>query len=71
MDRHGHTVNIGLSAVLVNLVIAVVLTVVFQAAKVPQGADETLPHQYTADVAAVPASLGVGIGAAGAARDLP
>ncbi len=55
---------------LVNLVIAVVLTVVFQAAKVPQGADETLPHQYNAE-AAVPASLGVGIGATGAARDLP
>ena len=36
----------------------------------PQGADETLPHQYNAE-AAVPASLGVGIGAAGAARDLP
>jgi solute:Na+ symporter, SSS family len=70
VDRHGHTVYIGLSAVPVNLVIAVVLTVVFQAAKVPQGADEILPHQYTAE-AAVPASVGLGIGATAAAPDLP
>ena len=54
------------------LVIAVILTVVFRAAKVPQGADETLPHQYTADPADLPAPApaGVGIGSAGAAGDL-
>ena len=34
---------------ILSLVIAVVLTVIFRAVKVPQGADETLPHQYTAD----------------------
>ncbi len=46
---------------------------VFRAAKVPQGADETLPHQYTAEAveAAVPASVGLGIGATGAAGDFP
>jgi solute:Na+ symporter, SSS family len=69
----GHTVYIGLTAVIINLVIAVILTVVFRAAKVPQGADETLPHQYTADPAELPAPApaGVGIGSAGAAGDLP
>jgi SSS family solute:Na+ symporter len=68
----GHTVYIGLSAVLINLVIAVILTVIFRAAKVPQGADETLPHQYTADSADLPAPTpaGIGLGAAGAAGDL-
>jgi SSS family solute:Na+ symporter len=68
----GHTVYIGLTAVIINLVIAVILTVVFRAAKVPQGADETLPHQYTADPADLPAPApaGVGIGSAGAAGDL-
>ena len=45
----GHTVYIGLSAVIMNLMIAVILTVILRAARVPQGADETLPHQYTAD----------------------
>src|SRR6266496_2406961 len=69
----GHTVYIGLSAVIINLVIAVVLTAVFRAARVPQGADETLPHQYTVDPASIPAPtpVGVGLGAAGAAGDLP
>ena len=69
----GHTVYIGLSAVILNLVIAVILTVIFRAAKVPQGADETLPHQYTADPADLPAPApaGIGLGAAGAAGDLP
>ena len=46
---------------------------VFRAAKVPQGADETLPHQYTAELAdvQVPTPAGIGLGAAGAAGDLP
>ena len=69
----GHTVYIGLTAVIINLIIAVVLTVIFRAAKVPQGADETLPHQYTADPAdvAVPTPASIGLGATGAAGDLP
>jgi SSS family solute:Na+ symporter len=58
----GHTVYIGLSAVIINLIIAVVLTVIFRAAKVPQGADETLPHHYTADPADLPAPTPAGIG---------
>ena len=63
----GHTVYIGITAVLINLVVSVVLTLIFRAAKVPQGADETLPHQYTMDPAeaAVPARASAGVGAAG------
>ena len=63
----GHTVYIGFSAVLLNIIIAVILTVILRAAKVPQGADETLPHQYTADPAAAPAHAGVSFGTAAAA----
>jgi SSS family solute:Na+ symporter len=62
----GHTIYIGITALVINAVIAVVLTLVFKAAKVPEGADETLPHQYTADPehAPTPAPAGVGLGAA-------
>jgi len=70
----GHTVYIGLSAVIINLVIAVILSVIFRALKVPQGADETLPHQYTVDPVsgpAVPTPAGVGPATAGAVGDLP
>jgi solute:Na+ symporter, SSS family len=64
----GHTVYIGLSAVIINLVITVVLTLILKASRVPEGADETLPHQYTADPVAepAPAPAGIGIGTAGA-----
>jgi SSS family solute:Na+ symporter len=51
----GHTIYIGLTAVIINLVIAVVLTLVLKAARVPEGTDETLPHQYTADPQDAPA----------------
>ena len=53
----GHTVYIGLTAVIINLVVAVVLTLVLKAARVPEGADETLPHQYTADPEQAPAPV--------------
>jgi solute:Na+ symporter, SSS family len=43
------TMYIALTAFVINLVIAVVLTVVFRAAKLPEGADETLPAHYEAD----------------------
>jgi SSS family solute:Na+ symporter len=65
----GHSVYIGFSALLINVVIAVILTLIFRAAKVPQGADETLPHQYTADPAEAPAAAPAGVGAA--ATELP
>jgi solute:Na+ symporter, SSS family len=58
----GHTIYIGITALIINAVIAVVLTVVLKAAKVPEGADETLPHQYTADPEQAPAPEPAGVG---------
>jgi SSS family solute:Na+ symporter len=60
----GHTVYIGLTAFVINLVVSVVLTLILKAVKVSEGADETLPHQYTADPADVPAPEPAGVGAA-------
>ncbi|MGZ4432079.1 MAG: monocarboxylate uptake permease MctP [Trebonia sp.] len=60
----GHTVYIGLTAVVINIVLSVVLTLIMKAVRVPAGADETLPHQYTADPAAAPALVPAGVGAA-------
>jgi SSS family solute:Na+ symporter len=59
----GHSIYIGLTAVIINLVIAVVLTPILRAAKAPEGPDETLPHQYTAEPDEVPALAPAGIGA--------
>ena len=63
----GHTVYIGLSGLILNVAIAVILTLVFKATRVPEGADETLPQQYTADPeqAPAPAPAGAGVGGAG------
>jgi len=60
----GHSVYIGLSAVVLNLVIAVVLTVILRAARVPEGTDETSPEQYTADPEQAPAPTPAAVGAA-------
>ena len=57
----GHTIYIGLTALIINLAVAVVLTLVLKATRVPEGTDETLPHQYTADpdmTVPTPASVG-------------
>jgi hypothetical protein len=35
---------------------------VLKAAKTPEGADETLPHQYTADPEQAPAPVPAGVG---------
>jgi solute:Na+ symporter, SSS family len=59
----GHTIYIGLSAVVLNLVIAVVLTPILRAARVPEGSDETLPEQYTADPDEAPAPTPAEVGA--------
>jgi solute:Na+ symporter, SSS family len=59
----GHTIYIGLSAVVLNLVIAVVLTVILRAARVPEGTDETSPEQYTADPDQAPAPMPAEVGA--------
>jgi solute:Na+ symporter, SSS family len=68
----GHTIYIGLSAIVLNLVVSVVLTLVFRAARVPEGTDETSPQEYRADPpeapASAPAEVG-GVGVAGAAGD--
>ena len=44
-----HTIYIGLTGLVINLVIAVVLTLVFRAVKLPGGSDETRPEHYVAD----------------------
>jgi solute:Na+ symporter, SSS family len=59
----GHSIYIGLSAVVLNLVIAVVLTPILRAARVPEGTDETLPGQYTADPEQAPAPTPAEVGA--------
>ena len=40
---------IGATAIVLNIIVAVVLTLVFRAIKAPAGADETTPDQYLAD----------------------
>jgi SSS family solute:Na+ symporter len=45
----GHTVYIGLTGLVMNLIIAVLLTLLFNALKVPAGTDETQPEQFVAD----------------------
>ena len=47
----GQTMYIALAALVINLVVSVVLTLIFRAAKLPEGTDETLPADYTADPA--------------------
>jgi SSS family solute:Na+ symporter len=58
----GHSIYIGITAVILNLVIAVVLTPILKATRIPEGADETLPHQYTADPDKAPAPTPAGVG---------
>ncbi len=45
----GRVMYIAIAAFVLNLVIAAVGTVVFRALRLPDGADETLPQQFTAD----------------------
>jgi SSS family solute:Na+ symporter len=44
-----HTGYIALTALVINLVVAVVLTLAFRLARLPAGTDETAPAHYTAD----------------------
>ena len=69
----GHTYYIGLTAIILNLAVSVVLTLVLRAARVPAGTDETLPHQYTADPvdAPAPAPAGAVLGSEVPRADLP
>ena len=45
----GHTGYIAVTALVINLVVAVVLTLAFRLARLPAGTDETAPAHYTAD----------------------
>ena len=48
---------IGLTAIILNIAVSAVLTLVLRAARVPAGTDETLPRQYTADPVDTPAPV--------------
>ncbi len=52
----GHVIYIAIAALVINLVVTIVLTLVFRAVKLPPGADETQPAHYTADPAEGPAA---------------
>jgi solute:Na+ symporter, SSS family len=54
----GHITYIALTALALNLIVAVVLTLVFRAARVPDGYDETRPAHYNVDPVDVPAAAG-------------
>ncbi len=45
----GHTLYIAVVAFVINVVVAAVLTLVFRGLRLPEGADETEPGNYTAD----------------------
>jgi SSS family solute:Na+ symporter len=49
MPQIGEIGYIGLTAIVLNLLVTVVLTFVLRAAKAPDGVDETSPSDYTAD----------------------
>jgi SSS family solute:Na+ symporter len=52
----GHVIYIAIAAFILNLAVAIVLTPIFRAIKLPAGTDETLPAHYTADPADGPAA---------------
>jgi SSS family solute:Na+ symporter len=49
-----HTAYIALTALVINVMVTVVLTVAFRLARVPAGTDETAPAHYVADPDGVP-----------------
>jgi SSS family solute:Na+ symporter len=51
----GHTTYIAVTALVLNLVVSAVLTLVLRALKVQDGYDETRPSDYTADPEPAPA----------------
>ncbi|HEY5356980.1 MAG TPA: sodium:solute symporter, partial [Streptosporangiaceae bacterium] len=53
----GHTAYIAVTAFVLNLVVALVLTVVFRALRLRDGADETEPADYSADPVDAPAPV--------------
>jgi SSS family solute:Na+ symporter len=69
----GHTYYIGLTAIILNIAVSAVLTLVLRAVRVPTGTDETLPHQYTDDPvdAKAPAPASAVLGSEVPRADLP
>src|SRR6266704_409655 len=69
----GHTYYIGLSAIILNIAVSAVLTLILKAVRVPAGTDETLSHQYTADPvdAKAPAPASAVLGSEVPRADLP
>ena len=63
-----HTIYIGLTGLVINLVIATLLTLVFRAFKVPGGSDETRPEHFVADPETPAAEL-VTVGAGATATE--
>ena len=53
----GHTVYIALTALVLNLIVTIVLTAIFRAARVPAGTDETVAADYTEDLPGEPAPV--------------
>jgi len=52
----GHVVYIATAAFIINLVVSVVFTFVFRAARLPEGSDETTAADYSADPGEAPAA---------------
>jgi solute:Na+ symporter, SSS family len=52
----GHLIYIGFAALVLNLVVSAVLTLIFSATKLPAGTDETQPSHYTYDPESEPAA---------------
>jgi SSS family solute:Na+ symporter len=53
----GHTVYIALTALVLNLIVTIVLTAIFRAARVPAGQDETVAADYAEDLPGEPAPV--------------
>jgi SSS family solute:Na+ symporter len=51
----GHVTYIAISALILNLAVTVLFTVIFRLARLPDGYDSTQPEHYTVDLAAKPA----------------
>ena len=67
----GHVIYIAVAALVVNLAIEVVLTLVFRVTGVPNGHDETVPEHYTADPEGPPPDQAAGVPAPGRHRRAP
>jgi solute:Na+ symporter, SSS family len=53
----GHVIYIAVAAFVINLAVSVVLTLVFRAARLPVGTDETMAADYSADPGEAPAAV--------------